>query len=313
MTDGRPTVLVTGASGFVGRHMAPLLTSNGWAVRRAVRSPPQDANDVKVGSLGPTTDWREALAGVDAVIHLAARVHHQSEQHAIELYHNVNVAGTMHLARSAMVAGVRDFIFISTILVHGRSNNGRPPFREDDILTPRGLYGMSKAAAEAGLKELVVGSNMRVTVVRPPLIYGAGAKGNFALLEKAVKRGLPLPLANVNNRRAFVAVQNLASFVLHRLSHPGLQFDVFLVADSEQVSTPEFVERLASAARTSPRLFGVPTPVLRTLLKLSGRKEANDSLLGSLELNLSKVATIGWQPPISLDDGLKLALEQAAP
>lgn len=313
MSEGRqPTVLVTGASGFVGRHLVPLLAQNGWVVRRAVRTPPRDANDVRIESLGATTDWRAALDGVHAVVHLAARVHHQDEEHAIELYHNVNIGGTLHLARGAIAAGVRDFIFVSTILVHGRSNSGRAPFREDDVLTPRGLYGMSKAAAEVGLRELVPGSGMRVTVVRPPLIYGAGAKGNFALLEKAVKRRVPLPLANVSNRRAFLSVQNLAAFVIHRLSHPGRDFDVFLVADSEQVSTPEFIERLAHAAQTSPRLFRLPTPLLSTLLRVSGRNEANDSLLGSLELDLSKVAASGWQPPITLDQGLKLALNHSA-
>ncbi|MEN3348456.1 MAG: hypothetical protein V7632_2091 [Bradyrhizobium sp.] len=309
MTDGRPTVLVTGANGFVGRHVVPLLASNGWVVRRAVRQPPQGANDVEIGTLGPATDWGAALDGVDAVVHLAARVHHQDEEHAVELYHNVNVGGTLHLARGAIAAGVKHFIFVSTILVHGRSNTGRPPFREDDVLTPRGLYGMSKAAAEGGLRELVPGSGMRVSVIRPPLIYGAGAKGNFALLEKAVKRRIPLPLANVNNRRAFLSVQNLAAFVLHRLMHPGQDFDVFLVADSEQVSTPQFIRRLAQAAQTEPRLFSLPTPLLSTLFRLTGRKEINDSLLGSLELDLSKAAASGWQPPVSLDDGLKLALD----
>jgi len=309
-TAGRPTVLVTGANGFVGRHLVPVLAQNGWVVRRAVRTSAQDANDVVIGELGPTTDWNAALAGADAVVHLAARVHRQNDEHALDLYHSVNVEGTLHLARCAMAAGVRDFIFVSTILVHGRSNSGRPPFREDDVLTPRGLYGMSKAAAEAGLKELVAGSAMRVTVIRPPLIYGVGAKGNFALLEKAVRRGIPLPLANVDNRRAFLSAQNLASFVLHRLKHKGEPFDVFLVADSEQVSTGEFIERLARAAHTSPRLFRMPIPLLSALLKASGRREANDSLLGSLELDLSKVATIGWQPPLTLDEGLKRALNQ---
>ncbi|WP_233286844.1 NAD-dependent epimerase/dehydratase family protein, partial [Bradyrhizobium ivorense] len=264
---------------------------------------------VEIGTLGPTTDWGAALDGVDAVVHLAARVHHQDEEHAIELYHNVNVGGTLHLARGAVAAGVKHFIFISTILVHGRSNNGRPPFREDDVLTPRGLYGMSKAAAEGCLRELVPGSGMRVTVIRPPLIYGAGAKGNFALLEKAVKRRIPLPLANIQNRRAFLSVQNLAAFVLFRLTNPGADFDVFLVADSEQVSTPQFIERLARAAQTAPRLFSLPKPVLSTLFRLSGRKEIDDSLLGSLELDLSKAAASGWQPPVSLDEGLKLALD----
>jgi UDP-glucose 4-epimerase len=313
MKDGRPTVLVTGANGFVGHHLVPMLASSGWAVRRAVRTPAKDANDVVIDAIGPATDWSAALAGVDAVVHLAARVHHQNEEHAIELYRNVNIEGTLHLARCAIAAGVRHFIFVSTILVHGRSNSGRLPFREDDVLTPRGLYGMSKAAAENGLKELVPDSGMRVTVIRPPLIYGAGARGNFALLEKAVRRGIPLPLANVDNRRAFLSAQNLASFVIYRLEHPGKEYDVFLIADSEQVSTGEFIERLARAAKTSPRLFRLPTPLLSGLLKVSGRKEAIDSLLGSLELDLSKVATVGWRAPISLDEGLRLALNQTTP
>jgi UDP-glucose 4-epimerase len=310
MNDGRRTVLVTGASGFVGRHVVPVLARNGWMVRRTVRTPSQDANDVTIESLSPSTDWRAALDGVDAVVHLAARVHQRSDEQAIELYRNVNIEGTLHLARSAAAAGVRDFIFVSTILVHGRSNYGRPPFREDDILTPRGVYGNSKAAAEVGLKEIAPGSGMRVSVIRPPLIYGAGAKGNFDLLKRAVINRMPLPLARVTNRRAFLSAENLASFILHRLSQPGNDFDVFLVADREQVSTREFVERLARAAQTSPRLFWLPPRLLKVLLEISGRKEAYDSLFASLELDLSKVASTGWQQPISLDEGLRRALSR---
>jgi UDP-glucose 4-epimerase len=237
-------------------------------------------------------------------------VHHPHDERAIELYRNVNIEGTLHLARCAAAAGVRDFVFVSTILVHGRSSNGRLPFREDDILTPRGLYGNSKAAAEVGLEELAPGSGMRVTVIRPPLIYGAGAKGNFARLEGAVRKGIPLPLAFVNNRRAFVSAGNLGSFILHRLSHPGRDFDVFLVADREQVSTREFVERMARAAQTSPRLFWLPSSLLSTMLRASGNREAYDSLFGSLELDLSKAAGTGWEPPVGLDEGLRLALRQ---
>ena len=236
------------------------------------------------------------------------RVHQQHEEHAVELYRSVNIEGTLELARSAAAAGVGQFIFVSTVLVHGRSNDGRAPFRESDVLTPRGLYGMSKAAAETGLRDLAPSGAMGVTVVRPPLVYGAGAKGNFSLLEKAVTRGIPLPFAAIQNRRAFLSVGNLTSFILHRLSHPSGKFDIFLVADEEQVSTPEFIERLARAAHTSPRLFRLPVPLLAALLKLSGRKEANDSLLGSLELDVSKALATGWRPQITLDEGLQQAL-----
>lgn len=310
MSERKPVVLVTGASGFVGRHVAPALAREGWQVRRAVRSPDSADDEVVIESIGPETDWSAALDGVNAVVHLAARVHHKHEEHAVQLYRNVNIAGTLHLARSAATAGVRQFIFVSTVLVHGRSNEGRAPFSEDDILTPRGLYGMSKAAAEAGLRTLARDSAMKISVIRPPLVYGAGAKGNFALLTRAVSLGMPLPFAAIRNQRAFLAVQNLSSFILRRLAHPDAasNFEIFLVADREQVSTPEFIERLAKAAGKSPRLFSMPPDLLSTLLSVLGRQDTHDSLIGSLELNVSKAIAIGWQPQVSLDEGLRLAL-----
>jgi UDP-glucose 4-epimerase len=306
--EDKPVVLVTGASGFVGQHLTPTLADEGWIVRRAVRRSSQSDDEVLIQSIGPRNDWQAALAGVHAVVHLAARVHRRDEKDAAQLYRDINTEGTLHLARCAAQAGVRQFIFLSTVLVHGRSNDGRRLFRETDRLTPRGLYGLSKAAAEAGLKALVQHNDMRVTVIRPPLVYGAGAKGNFALLARAVRAGIPLPFATIDNRRAFLSVQNLNSFISHCLCHPGGQFEVFLVADQEQVSTPEFIARLAKAADVRSRLFPMPVPLLSALLKISGRAEANDSLVGSLKLDLSKLNSTGWQPPVTLNDGLKLAL-----
>ncbi len=310
MSEHKPVVLVTGASGFVGRHVAPALASEGWSVRRAVRSPEGTDDEVVIQTIGPETDWQAALEGIDAVVHLAARVHRKYEEHAVQLYRNVNIAGTLHLASCAAAAGVRQFIFVSTVLVHGRSNEGRAPFSEDDILTPRGLYGMSKAAAEAGLRTLARDSDMKISVIRPPLVYGAGAKGNFALLSRAVNLGVPLPFGSIRNHRAFLAVQNLSSFILRRLAHPdpASNFEVFLVADREQVSTPEFIERLAKASGKSSRLFKMPPELLGTFLGMIGRQDTFDSLLGSLELDVSKAIATGWRPQVSLDEGLRLAL-----
>lgn len=302
-------VLVTGASGFIGRHLKPVLESRGWTVRRTVRTEGTGPHDVFIESIGPATDWREPLEGVDAVVHLAARVHHPNDEHAIELYRNVNVEGTMHLARSAARMGVRQFVFISSILVNGRSTDGRGPFSEADVLTPRGVYGTSKAAAESGLREMAQDQGMRITVVRPPLVYGAGAKGNFDLLARAVMRGIPLPFGLIRNRRAFVSVENLSSFIVDRLAKADRGFDVFLVADAEQVSTPEFVRRLAKAAGARLRLLPVPISILSPLLRFSERPEAYESVVGSLELDISKAAAAGWQPPVSLDEGLRRAIK----
>ncbi|MCK1489013.1 NAD-dependent epimerase/dehydratase family protein, partial [Bradyrhizobium sp. 180] len=300
MSEIKPVALVTGASGFLGRHIVPALTREGWSVRRAVRSPEGTDSEVVIKSIGPETDWQAALEGIDAVIHLAARVHYKNEEHAVQLYRDVNVDGTLHLARSAAMAGVRQFIFISTVLVHGRSNDGRAPFRESDVPTPRGLYGTSKAEAEAGLRTLARDSDMKISVIRPPLIYGAHAKGNFALLTRAVRLGLPLPFAAIRNRRNFLSVQNLSSFILHRLGHsdPASNFEIFLLADRERVSTPEFIACLARASGKSARLFGIPPSLLSAVLRVMGRQDMQDGLIGSLELDISKAIATGWQPQV---------------
>ena len=299
---------MTGATGFVGRHLLPVLQRYGWAVRAAVRRRSGLQNEAVVGSIGRETDWRAGLDGVDAVVHLAARVHHPNDRYAEDLYRDLNVDGTLQLARSAIEAGVKHFVLASTALVYGRNNDGLPPFSEDDELTPQNPYSRSKVEAEAGLKSLAEGHPMSVTVVRPPLVYGAGAKGNFALLVRAAKLGVPLPFAAIENRRAFVSVQNLSSFIASRLSAAGGGYEIFLVADEEQVSTPEFFRRLAKAAGGKARLVRVPAPLLSGLLTISGRGEARQSLIGSLELNIAKALSRGWRPPLTLDEGLRLAL-----
>lgn len=314
MSETRPVALVTGASGFLGQHILPALTRAGWSVRPAARSPTGTDGEVVVGSIGPETDWQAALAGAEAVVHLAARVHYKNDEHAVQIYRNVNVEGTLHLARRAARAGVRHFIFISTVLVHGRSNDGRAPFSESDVPTPRGLYGTSKAEAEAGLRLLARDTDMTISVIRPPLIYGPHAKGNFPLLARAVRLGLPLPFAAIRNRRNFLSVQNLSSFILYRLGHPDTasNFEIFLLADKERVSTPEFIARLARASGKSARLFGIPPNLLGSALRMMGRQDMNDGLIGSLELDLSKALATGWQPEVSLDEGLRLAVSAQA-
>lgn len=309
MKDGRLVVLLTGANGFIGRNVAPVLAANGMIVRQAIRKRSSEPNAVIIDAIGPETNWVEALRGVDAVVHLAARVHHPREEHATEIYRSINTDGTLHLARCAAKAGVRQFIYLSTVLVNGGSTDGRPPFREEDPVVPRGVYGQSKAAAEAGLEALAKDTDMSITVIRPPLIYGAGALGNFRLLVKAAERGIPLPFGSIHNRRAFLGVENLASFIVHRLTHPGSKFDVFLVADDEQVSTPEFVRRIAMAMGKKPLILPFPLFALKALFRGSGRSEASDSVAGSQEVDTSKALKTGWRPRLSLDEGLRNALQ----
>jgi len=310
MRDGQLVVLLTGANGFVGRNLAPVLAANGMIVRRAVRKPSADPDTIVIDTIGAQTDWSAALREVDAVVHLAARVPHPREESASEIYQAINTEGTLHLARCAAEAGVRQFIYLSTVLVNGSSTDGRPPYREDDTLMPRGAYGRSKAAAEAGLEAMAGDSAMNVTVIRPPLIYGAGALGNFGLLVSAVNRGIPLPFGSICNRRAFLSVGNLASFVVHQLSHPGVKFDVVLVADDEQISTPEFVLRIAKALRKQPRILPLPLFVLKAIFRIGGRSEVADSVIGSLEMDTSKALRTGWRPRLSLDAGLLSALQK---
>jgi UDP-glucose 4-epimerase len=308
MKLGRPIVLLTGASGFVGGHIAPILQDNGWIVRRAVRRPSENADDILIPSIDAATDWREALTDCEAVVHLAARAHRPNDNPAVDLYHSVNTDGTLQLARCAGQAGISQFVYVSSILVNGGATDGRVPFREDDPPQPRGVYGQSKADAESGLQAIAHARDMRITVIRPPLVYGSGARGNFRLLVRTVQLGIPLPFASIRNRRAFLAVDNLASFIVDRLSRAEARFDIFLVADKEQVSTPELIGRIAGAAGTTAHLIPLPTFVLSALLRVGRHAEAYDSVVGSMELDISKALSTGWRPPISLDEGLRLAI-----
>jgi UDP-glucose 4-epimerase len=307
MTPLQPVALVTGADGFVGRFMTVALTQAGWRVRRAIRPASDIASNVDVFTgleLTTSTRWQAALEGVQAVIHTAARAHlsMRVQKREQDLYMSVNVDGTMHLARSAIDAGVRDFVFLSSIAVNGSTTNGRVPFTEDDIAAPTTIYGHSKAAAEDRLAEISASSAMRVTAIRPPMIYGSGARGNFRRLAAAVNAGIPLPFALIRNRRAFLSVENLASFVAHRLNEvPKSNFDVFLLADDAQVSTPEFIRMLGPARGRKARIVPLPVSLLQIGL---APFDLSDALIGNLEIDTSKSRAGGWRPKLTLAEGL---------
>jgi UDP-glucose 4-epimerase len=291
--------------------MVSALTRAGWHVRCAQRSSPpaiSNANIISGLELGSSTDWQAALNGVHAVVHLAGRAHKSknAQRRESDLYFSINVEGTMQLARSAASAGVHKFIFLSSIAVNGSTTDGREPFSEQDGIAPNTVYGRTKAAAEQGLSDVATDGMMSITAIRAPMIFGAGAIGNFTRLLSAVRAGVPLPFGLIKNRRAFLGIDNLTSFVQHRLSMPNSsQSEVFLLADNEQVSTPEFIRLLAYACARPARLLPVPLPLLRVPMNYLG---LTDALVRSLEMDVGKANATGWSCPLTLLEGLSRAV-----
>jgi UDP-glucose 4-epimerase len=305
------TALLTGGTGFLGRYVISALEQSGWNVRLAVRTPlPVSSHETAlVGPIGASTAWQKALANAEIVVHLAARAHRSPAVQIAErdLYFEINTAATLHLARMAADAGVKRFTFLSSVAVNGPTTEGRLPFREDDVARPHTVYGESKAAAEEGLRAIADRSQMPITIIRPPMVYGSAAKGSFATVLKVIRRGIPLPLGMVKNRRAFIAAENVASFVAAQCAAENSGYEIFLIADQEQVSTPEFIQKIGRALQMHPRLFSVPSGILHRSLTIAGKSEWIDSLLSSLEVDTSKSRKV-WQPILALDEGLRRAV-----
>lgn len=305
-------VLVTGAGGFVGRALLPVLAGGGWEAVGALRCPAGTAGVEAriVGDIGPDTDWRAALQGVDAVVHLAARVHVMRDAAADPLaeFRRINTAGTRRLAEQAAAAGVRRLVYLSSVKVNGEATDGRP-FREADPPQPRDPYGISKMEAERALAEVAAATGLETVVLRPPLVYGPGVKGNFRSLMDLVRRRLPLPFGAVANTRSLIGLANLAGAIALCLDHPAAANRVFLLRDGEDVSTPELVRRLAHALGVPPRLVPVPAAALRLAGQLVGRAAAVERLLGSLAVDDAAIRRdLGWRPAASLDSGLAEAV-----
>ena len=261
-------VLVTGATGFVGRALCPRLLSDGWQLRAALMtddlSPvPEGVEPVRIESVGSRTPWSEALAGVDTVLHLAARVHIMSDPASDPLRGvlEVNALGTERLAREAARAGVRRLVFVSSIKVNGEESG--IPYTEAAPAQPSDPYGISKSEAEKALRRVEAETGLEVVVLRPTLVYGPGVKANFLNLLKVVRRGIPLPLGSIDNRRSLIFLGNLVDALALCLSHPEAAGETFLVSDGEDVSTSELLRRCAGALGVAPRLFPVPAALLR--------------------------------------------------
>jgi nucleoside-diphosphate-sugar epimerase len=302
------TVLVTGASGFVGTALCAALGLQGHLVRSATRTSPDRPQipSFAVGNIGPDTDWSAAVTGCDAVVHLATHVHVMRRQagDAAGDFHRVNVEGSENLARQAARAGVRRFVLLSSVKVNGEFTVDRP-FVEEDPPVPVDAYGESKAEAETRLRQIARETGMGIVILRPPLVYGPGVKANFLSLLKAVDRGLPLPLGSIENQRSLVYVGNLVHALSACLTQPAAANRTFFVSDDHDVSTPQLIREIATALGKKPLLFPFSPALLRGAGLLTGQAEQIARLTGSLQVDVSSIKTaLDWQPPFSLQQGL---------
>jgi nucleoside-diphosphate-sugar epimerase len=309
-------ILVTGATGFVGRSLVQRLLAEdesrrvAVAVRRGGQQWPERVLPRVTGDLEPSTDWSVALGGVSAVVHCAARVHVMAETatNPLDEFRRVNVQGTLNLARQAAAVGARRFVFVSSIKVNGEATQLGRPFTADDAPAPVDAYGVSKMEAEQGLREIAVRTGMEVVIIRPPLVYGPGVKANFAAMMRWLKRGVPLPLGAIHNQRSLVALDNLIDLIVTCLTHSAAANQTFLVSDGEDVSTTELLRRMGRAMGRPVRLVPVPAGLLKLAATMVGKRDVAQRLCGSLQVDIEKTRRLlGWSPPLSLDQGLKKA------
>src|SRR3989338_9379558 len=317
----RHNFLVTGASGFVGKSLCAELLRRGYAIRAAVRSGNARIDNVEqaiVGSIGGGTDWSAALRGVDVVIHLAARVHVMRETAGDPLaeFLEVNLHGTENLARQAARAGIKRLVYISSIKVNGEGcphplplshgERGERVYRESDAPNPQGPYAVSKWQAEQALRQVAQETGLEVVIVRLPLVYGPGVKGNFIRLLKVVDKGIPMPLAGVRNKRSLIYLGNLVDALIICASHPAAAGRTYLVSDGEDIPTPELIRRLVRAMGHPAGLFPLPPGLLKLGGRLLGKAGQVARLLGSLRVDTEKIRReLDWQPPYSMQQGLQ--------
>lgn len=305
-------VLVTGANGFIGQWLCKRLLTEGWCVRGAVRSSagaaclPDGAEAIEIEAIGPSTDWSSALQNMHSVVHLAARVHIMEEAAVDPLseFRYVNTAGTEHLARAAAKADVRRMVCASSIKVNGERTMG-VPFTEDDEPAPEDPYAISKWEAEQALQQISSESGLEIVVVRSPLVYGPGVKGNFLRLMQWVDKGIPFPFSMVRNHRSLIALDNLVDVLVSCVEHPQASGQTFLVADGEDLSTPELLRHVAESLGRRVRLLPFPPLLLQLGAELLGIGDITNRLCGSLVVDSSKVKKLlNWRPLVSVEEGL---------
>ncbi|MCQ4256684.1 UDP-glucose 4-epimerase family protein [Stutzerimonas stutzeri] len=310
-------IFLTGASGFIGCVIERELRERvGISLTLLVRSPGPAFSPTTyvVGRLSVDTDWSAAVAQQQVVIHAAARAHVMKDEVADPLaeYRRVNVEGTLNLARQAAAAGVKRFIFISSIKVNGEATVKSRAFSANDEAAPEDAYGVSKLEAEQGLLHLAAETGMEVVVIRPPLVYGPSVKGNFASMIKLVEKGIPLPLGAIHNKRSLVGVDNLVDLIIRCIDHPAAANQVFLAGDGQDLSTTELLRDVGEAMGKPARLIPVPAGMLQFGATLLGKKAMAQRLLGSLQVDISKTCELlDWKPPYTVQEGLRRCFERS--
>ena len=301
-------LLITGGTGFVGQHLVSELKRRNLPYQTAGRTQAENAVQtecVSVGDINAHTAWSHALEGVSDVVHLAARVHitQETSSDAYAAFRAVNTAGTLNLARQAAAAGVRRFVFLSSVKVNGE---GSPhAYSETDTPAPEDAYAVSKWEAEQGLWEISADTGMQIVILRIPLVYGPGVAANFLQLLQIVNKGWPLPLRGIANRRSLLYIGNLVDAIRVVLEHPDAANKLFLLSDGQDVSTSQLVELIAQALHKPPRLFAVPLGFISAFAGLLGKSSAVDRLFGSLSMDSTKIQReLQWKPPFSMQQGL---------
>lgn len=306
---GKDKCLITGATGFIGRALTKKLSADGLNLRLVVRNPKaaESYDHFLVSSINEDTSWSDAFGDVHSVVHIAGLAHVLSSSNEEELkkkFESVNTLGTLRLARDAAAAGVKRFVFISTIGVNGLSN--KKPFTSKDVPAPVDFYAESKLNAEIGLIEIAKQTGMEVVIIRPPLVYGPDAPGNFGKLAKLAQTGLPLPLGAIHNSKSFVGIDNLVDFIATSLTHPNAAGKTLLVSDDCDVSTTELLKVMAEVSGKRSWLIPVPVAVLRILGKMLGQQGTIERLCDSLSIDISESKNIlGWKPLLSLTEGVR--------
>jgi nucleoside-diphosphate-sugar epimerase len=310
MTASDKRILVTGASGFIGRALVAHWKSTGIFIRAAVRRPTTStaANEtVLTGNIDRHTDWKAATVGITTIIHLAARAHALGEAsaNALPKFRAVNVEGVEHLAHAAATTGVRRVVLLSSVKVNGE-HTGLHPFIESDMPQPEDAYGISKWEAEQALARVAKETGMEFVVLRAPLVYGPGVKGNFLHLMRWIARGTPLPFASVANRRSLIYVGNLVDAITACIEAPAAAGKTYLVGDREDVSTPHLIRALAAALGVQARLFPCPAALLRLGAGMLDKSAEIARLTGSLQVDSARIRNeLGWRPRFTLPEGLE--------